>query len=234
MKNILIIAVISLALFSISAALSLWLQSNKKVDSETAEPKQQKKKDPEATSEKTEKTPAVVADMPIQPKTPDLGMKDRDDRTELRRLEMEVILQDMRVQREEFEKRSKQLTVELKALQAESEANDAQLKSVQQIEQKNKQKEVELDKKLGQVNKAESSSYVPVAGITDQMEPAKFAEMITSMADGGQLDKAARLLLKMKQSKVAKVLSELADPSLPTQLIERMRALSVELPTNTK
>lgn len=242
MKNILVIGVVSLVLFSVSAALSVWLQSNKKTETTASgdEKAAGKKKEADHTSDKEGKggsdhgEPTAPDKPPTVLKPVDHGPKDRDDRAELRRIQIEVIQKEMRTQNEEISKRLKQLSVELKALQAEAEANDAQLKVVQQVEQKNKQKEAELDKKFGQLKKADQASYVVPGTIAEQMDPIKLAEMITLKADEGQLDDAVKMLLQMKHSKVAKIILEMKDSSLQNKVMDRIRELTAEKSITSK
>jgi hypothetical protein len=234
MKNILIVGGVSLVLFSVSFALSVWLNASKagttpttkdekdakkKGDDHAADkekdkghgddPKKEKEADPKSHEKSAE--PKLTA-----------GPKDKDDQTELRRLQMEVVMHDLRLQREEYEKRTKAIQSEIKLLQAEGEVNDTRAKELNQVEQKNKQKEAELKKISGEMEKGEAAGVEKVAGMFEPLEPAKAAEMLQGLADTGKMDLAVKILSRMKAAKASAVLAAIPDLSLGQQLTERL------------
>ncbi|MEO2088055.1 MAG: hypothetical protein ABGY75_00960 [Gemmataceae bacterium] len=242
MKNILIVGGVSLVLFSVSFALSVWLNASKGTTAPTAkEEKDGKKKgDDHPTGKSADKDRGEEAKK--QEKEPDAkghdtksaepklttGPKDKDDTTELRRMQMEVVLHDLRLQREEYEKRTKSLAAEVKAIQAEEDANDARARELSQVEQKQKQKEDELKKRMLDVDKNELARIEQIALMMDKMDAAKAAEIVQYYADGGNIDTVAKILSKMKAAKAAEVFAALSDPSLGPQLIDRMKAMTTQ------
>jgi hypothetical protein len=244
MKNILVIGVLSLVLFSASAAMSVWLQTSKQTAATTPEEKDGKKKpgghasEPEKGKSEAGHEPKAGTDggsheKPVL-KPLDTGPKDKDDRAELRRLQMEIISQDMRQQFAEFDKRAKQLSVELKALQGDIEATDAQMKTAKELEEQNKKKEEQLAKQSKQPSKPDLKPDPVTVLPFEGMEPEKLVAMITQMADSGELDRAAALMMSMKPSKSSKVLSLIPDPSFANDLYKKMTALGAEKVSATK
>lgn len=233
MKNILIVGGVSLVLFSVSFALSVWLNASKMATAPTTkDEKEAKKKGDDHGTDKDKghgdepkKEKDTHDTKPAEPKLT-TGPKDRDDQSELRRLQMQVVLHDLRLQREEYEKRTKSLAAELKAIQAEADANDARATELSQIEQKARQKEDELKKRVLDVDKNELARIEQIALMMDKMDAAKAAEIVQHYADGGNLDTVAKILSKMKAAKAAEVLSALTDPSLAPQLFDRMKAMT--------
>lgn len=241
MKNILIVGGVSLVLFSVSFALSVWLNASKGTTAPTAkEDKDGKKKgDDHPVGKPVDKDHGHEAKKEKEPDSkghetksaePKLttGPKDKDDTTELRRLQMEVVLHDLRLQREEYEKRTKSLAAEVKAIQAEEDANDARARELSQVEQKQKQKEDELKKRMLDVDKNELARIEQIALMMDKMDAAKLAEIVQYYADGGNIDTVAKILSKMKAAKAAEVFAALSDPSLGPQLIDRMKAMTTQ------
>lgn len=238
MKNILIVGGVSLVLFSVSFALSVWLNASKGTTAPTAkEEKEGKKKgddhptvkssdkDRGDEAKKPEKEPDAKGHDP-KPAEPKLTTGPKDDTTELRRMQMEVVLHDLRLQREEYEKRTKSLAAEVKAIQAEEDANDARARELSQVEHKQKLKEDELKKRILDVDKNELARIEQIALMMDKMDAAKAAEIVQYYADGGNIDTVAKILSKMKAAKAAEVFAALSDPSLGPQLIDRMKAMT--------
>ena len=232
MKNILVIGVVSLVLFSVSAALSVWLQSNKKTETTASG-------DEKTPNKKTPVDPKAGHAEPTPPGTPDTGLKPFDpgpkavdDRSELRRIQMEVIQKEMRMQNEEISKRLKQLTVELKALQADAEANDAQAKKVKERDEQITKRESELAKKA--TTTVTKAGYVQLADLMSQMEPAEVAKIVIQKADEGKLDEIVRALVPMKPTKLTKILLELKDTELEKKILDRYGELTSEKATASK
>lgn len=231
MKNILVIAVVSLVLFSISAALSLWLQTSKQTVASDSDKKDEAKKshsdhEGAASDKHDEHTSGGSSEKPFTLKPLDAGPKDREEKYELQQAKMEVILYDMRLHREEFEKKAKLLSDELRTVQAEVDASDARLKQAQQIEEQ-KKKESAL-KPTSANDPPNPASLAKVASLAEQMEPAELAKMITEMAGTGNRDRAARILHGMKETKAAKVLAEIEDVDLQNALVDRILTLGAD------
>ncbi len=240
MKNILIVGGVSLVLFSVSFALSVWLNASKMATAPTTKDEKEAKKKGDHTADKEnekghgdeakkekEQDPKSHDTKPAEPKLT-TGPKDKDDQGELRRLQMEIVLQDLRLQREEYEKRTKAFAAEMKAVQAEADANDTRAKELSQVEQKAKQKEDDLKKRVLDVDKNELARIEQIALMMDKMDAEKAAEIVQYYADGGNLDTIAKILSKMKSAKAAAVFAALTDPSLGPQLIDRMKAMTTQ------
>lgn len=242
MKNILIVGGVSLVLFSVSFALSVWLNASKLATAPTTKDEKEAKRKgddhpPEKGKSEEDKGRGGEANKDLDSKSYDskspepkltTGPKDKVDQAELRRLQTEIILQDLRLQREEYEKRTKAFAAEVKAIEAAADANDARAKVLNQIEQKAKQKEDDLKKRMLDVDKNELARIEQIALMMDKMDAAKAAEIVQYYADSGNVDTVAKILSKMKPGKAAEVLSAVTDPSLAPQLFDRMKAMTTK------
>jgi flagellar motility protein MotE (MotC chaperone) len=236
-KNIIIIGGISLVLFSVSAALSVWLQSTKQTAATHEDEKDYKKKKSEDSDHATDKdhkkestdlghSNSKSSDTSHDLKPLVTGPKESDHRAELRRLQMEVVLQDMRLYGDEFLKLSQQVNTEMKSAMTEAVmANDARAAELSKAEQANAKVAADLKKSRVEMDTAEKMNTAKIATVTDQMPADKTAEVIQQLADKGQLDTAVKILSSMKERTAARVIAELKDPSLAPQLFERMRLL---------
>ena len=250
MKNIVIIGLVSLVLFSVSAALSVWLQSSGKQTAATADDKDHAKKkkgegdhaDDKGHGDEKEKGhaddkshAAKPTDKPNELKPLAAGAKDAEDRLELRRAQMQVILQDMRAQREEFDKLSKKVAAEMKETMLQADAGlDARAAELSKAEQANAKTTADLKKSRVELEAEEQKNLEKISALTDQMPPDKAAEVIQQLADSGKLDSAVKILVNMKPRTASRVLANISDPALSSQLLERMRSVKQPVAANTE
>lgn len=216
MKNFLILGLTALLLFSISAALSLWLNQGRYA-SENSSPSTEKsgKKgstEKEATEPHNTKT-EHKAESGLGGTDPDSLSKlsQREKRIDLRSEEISLILKDVLAQRDTIDTLIRQVAVELKT--AEGKVNDLEVRAA------------ELEKKRVDFDIAERKNIERIAGLLDAMAPESAAATLKQMADSGKLEVAAKVLALMKDRNAARALGELADPSLAAQLLDKMRLL---------
>lgn len=242
MKNFLILGVLAVVLFSISAALSLWLNQSKQTVAEAEKAKTDKadKHGDEKGDDKHDKTekkpPTKKGDdkhdtkepghkTETAPPGPEIGPKMIADnyaqqvRLERRAVQLELIMRDLQSQREAFEALLRQVTTELKTATAKA----GELDNIA----------AELKKKEIDIATGERKNIEKMAAIYDQMSPESAAPILKQMADSGRLELAAKILAQMKGGKTARVLAELADPTLAAQLIDTMRRLNSGTPATT-
>jgi hypothetical protein len=217
MKNFLILGLTALLLFSISAALSLWLNQGRYAaenspstekttkknasdkDKETAEPRSQKG-EPKLESGLGGVDPESLA-----------RARDRDRRLNQREDEINLIVKDIIAQRDVVDALMKQMAVELKT--AESKVGDLEVRTA------------EMEKKRVDFEAAERKNIERIAGLLDAMAPESAAATLKQMADSGRLEVAAKVLALMKERNAARALGELGDPALAAQLLDKMRLL---------
>ncbi len=236
MKNIILIGLVSLVLFGVSAGLSVWLQTNAAKSPDSAHADEKKKKpaddhggghgDAKAT-DKDHADPHKADDKakPAEPKTV-VASKDAD-RVEYRRLQMEVVASDMGGQMQDYDKLLKRVAVEMKLMAAEKAEVDAKLGEIKQIEDRTKA----ADAKKGQpVAATTQENLTVIAGLFDNMSPEEAAAMMQAWADGGKTDTAARVITLMKPTKATKVLSAITDTTVKEAIFDRINKLKLTPP----
>jgi cytoskeletal protein RodZ len=218
MKNFLILGLTALLLFSISAALSLWLnQGRTTTDTSPSTEKSSRKagSDKDKTDKDTEphsKRNESRDEGPVGAGPNSLAiLRDQERRIELRTEEVNLVMRDILAQREVIDGLVRQVMVELR--NAEGKVNDLEVR------------QAELEKKKVEFDTAERRNIERIAGLMDAMSPESAAATLKQMADGGKLEVAAKVLATMKDRNAARALGELADPALAAQLLDKMRML---------
>ena len=122
MKTILTFGVMAVVLFSVAAGLSLYLNVPKTDEAKdsSAKKKNNKDKDPDGESEKpivrptTNATAEEMAKQSAQFQLQQAGLKEREAKLLARQKQVEVVLQDIKSEREELERLRQQFSAELK------------------------------------------------------------------------------------------------------------------------
>lgn len=213
MKNFIILGLTALLLFSISAALSMWLNQGRYA-SETSPSTEKTKK----TSEKEKEAPEPRGKSEHKTET-GLGgadtaslqaLKSREARLERRGEEINIIMKDILSERDALDNLIRQIALELRT--AEGKVSDLEVRAA------------ELEKKKIEFDAAERKNIERIASLLDAMAPESAASTLKQMADSGKLDVAAKVLALMKERNAARVMAEL-DPVLSAQLVDRIRLL---------
>jgi flagellar motility protein MotE (MotC chaperone) len=220
MKNFLILGVLALFLFSVSAGLSLWL-NQAKTDA-TAE--KEKVKDGHNEKEKGHGPKELGGHDPIVPKSEgahnlvDVGasLNQREDKLKYRTAQMDVVLRDLQVQREATDATLNKVLLELKNVGTEA----AKLEKLT----------TDLTKGRLEVEASEKKNIDKLATVYDSLAPESAAPLLKEMAEKGQLDMAAKILFQMKERNAARVLEAMNDPSLEFQIVSRIRTLKAPAP----
>ncbi|AWM37677.1 hypothetical protein GobsT_43110 [Gemmata obscuriglobus] len=231
MKNLLFLGAVALLLFSLSAALSLWLNQTRnpaepdKAEKQPGDGKVISKAPPsgsegakEPTKETKEPTKDKAGSTPIV--SPSLGPTEAnllDDKARLERkaLQITMVLADVQAQRETTDELLKQVTAALKT-QPKTQGPDA-------TEQK-------LQKEREESLKIERQNLIKLAAIYDAMTPEGAAPNIKSMAESGagKLEQVAQIMMLMKERNAARLMEALNDPALVAQLMDKMRLLRAQ------
>jgi flagellar motility protein MotE (MotC chaperone) len=225
MKFFIQLALAAFLLFSVSAALSVWLyQTSRPADDagpgEKAGKKKDKEREPErpekdATEHKTSPKTSPPAAERIDPDTA-AALRDCEARLQRRAAQMELILLDMQAEREAIDVLLRQVMAELKAANARSNELEA--------------KAADLGKQRVELDAAERKNLERIAAMYDSMTPETAAPILRQMADSGRMDMAVKVLSQMKERQAARVLSELGDPALAAQLLDRLRGIKAQSP----
>jgi flagellar motility protein MotE (MotC chaperone) len=222
MKNFLILGLLALLLFSVSAALSLWLNQAKQTDTASEKEKEKDKEKavakgpkesgdaPKPAGSKAEGPP------PPGPESSALVMRDRESKLALRAAQLDLVIRDLQSQRESTESALRQVMNELKNVSTETTRLDALAE--------------DLRKKKVEFEAGEKKNIEKIAAMYDAMAPEAAAPILKQMADNGRLDMAAKILVQMKERNAARVLEAVGDPALALQILEKMRGIRAANP----
>lgn len=220
MKNFLVLGLLALTLFSVSAALSVWLNQSKQ-PAETEKDKDKGKdekvaaKTPKGGDPKEEPKPPGKVELPA--KGTEAGLKDAlklQDQANRRAEQVELVMRDLQTQREVNEALVRRVAEELK--RATDEVTKAAAAIAAADAAKPKQPEPEL---------LDPKYLAKMATLLDAMEPAPASALVKEMVERGRLEVAARILLQMKGGKASAVLAEFKDPTLGEQILDKMTKL---------
>lgn len=215
MKSILQLAFLALVMFSVSAGLSIWLYQQKQPVEKAESEKDTKKKDkePEHPAERTDAKhdQKPVVKPPVEAPKHVSETPAREARLEKRIEQVDLILLDLRSQRDVYEGLMKQLNAELKLAGNRVVDTDAKV--------------ADLEKRKLELDSNERKNIERMATLYDSMTPEAAAQTMKQMSDTGRLDTAVKILSLMKERQAARLLDALGDPMLAAQMLDRMRGL---------
>lgn len=228
MKNLLVIALVSIVLFGVAAGLTVWLQTNQAKPTDAAhDDKKKKPADDHGESKSTEKG----HDSHGETKPPDPKAAGKDaDRVEYRRLQLEVAAADMSGQMQDYDKVVKRAAAEMKVLLAEQDKIDAKLTEVKQTEDRTAKIAADMQKGQGQSEDTAKANLARIAGLLEQMPPEEAAKVMQQWTDSGKTDTAVRVIALMKPTKATKVMTAFTDPTASQAIFDRMQALNLTVP----
>jgi type IV secretory pathway VirB10-like protein len=220
MKNFLVLGLLALTLFSVSAALSIWLnQSKQPVEAEKDKKDKDKEKDDKTAKNKGEPKEEPKPPGKIEP--PLKGTEDNlktaqqtQDRAARRAEQIELVMRDLQTQREANEALLRSVSEELRRATDDISKASAAIAAADAAKPKNPEPEL-LDPKY----------LAKMATLLDAMEPAPAAALVKEMVERGRLEVAARILLQMKGGKASALLAEFKDPTLGEQILDKMTKL---------
>lgn len=221
MKNFLILGLLAALLFTVSAALSVWLNQSKQTDADKDKEKDKDKvaaKAPKSEpKESVEPKPAPKAEpLPSGPESSALLVREREAKLERRAAQLELVVRDLQAQRESTDAALQAVMNELKKVSTETSKLDALAEDL-------KKKKVEFEA-------GEKKNIEKIAGMYDAMTPEAAAPILKQMADTGRLDMAAKILAQMKERNAARVLEAMGDPALALQVLEKVRDIRAKNP----
>lgn len=216
MKNFLVLGLLAALLFTVSAALSVWLNQSK----HAAEADKDKEKDKVAAKgakagepkETTEpKAAPKVEPPPPGPESAALIVREREAKLDRRAAQLELVVRDLQSQREATEAALQAVLSEMKKVSNETSKLDALAEDL-------RRKKVEFEA-------GEKKNIEKIAAMYDAMTPEAAAPILKQMADTGKLEMAAKILVQMKERNAARVLEAMNDPALALQILEKMRGI---------
>lgn len=239
MKNLIILGASFVVLFVAAAGgMHLWLQQNKTTTADNKDPKDDKK-GKEEPKDKGIKEPA-------KPKTPDKepakdddpatklalklekeAIRNRELRLEKRQSQLELILQDIRTERDEADKLNKQAAVELKRqedLRAQAEALRKQDEDAKAVAGKGSGFGVGAaplpPKPADLPDPNEKKNIEKMAVMFESMAPETAAKIAQQMADSGKMGIVVKVLLQMRERSAGRLIEQIPDPALAGQLLD--------------
>jgi flagellar motility protein MotE (MotC chaperone) len=221
MKNFLVLGLLAALLFSISAALSIWLNQSKtdpNADKDKGEGKTAAKgtKGSEPKESTEPKAAPKVEPPPPGPESAAQFLRDREARLKFRSEQVELVLRDLQVQRDATDAAMRALTAELKTAALEAGKLDLLAE--------------DLRKKKVEFEAGEKKNIEKIAAMYDAMTPDAAAPILKQMADNGKMDMAAKILVQMKERNAARVLEAMNDPALALQVLDKMRGIRAANP----
>ncbi len=228
MKFLVQVGLVAVTLFSVSAALSVWLyQSRQPQPTEAADankdkedktpPKKGKDKEPERPAEKEpegKKSPDGVTSPSALPGALDT-LRDRESRLDRRAAQLEIVVSDLKSEREAVDALMRKAGEELKAAATRVAETAVATKAP-----------AEVERAKAEADAAEKKHIDTMVRLYEAMAPEVAAPILRQMTDGGKMDTVARVLSQMKERQAARILGEFGDTSLAAQLLGRMRQLT--------
>jgi flagellar motility protein MotE (MotC chaperone) len=219
MKNFLILGVLAVSLFSVSAALSLWLNQAK----QTEVTEKEKDKENKDKKEGGAKGPKEAPDQKASPKgeVPSAGgdvgttIKDREAKLQYRQDQIDVVLRDIQVQREATDATLAKVLTEAKNVGAETAKLENAAKDL-------KRSQIEIDA-------AERENIKNLAAMYESMSPESAAAQLKDAVENGKLDSTAKIVSQIKPRNAAKILEALPE-SVARQVTGRMEKLKPPAP----
>lgn len=241
MKNIIVLGVVAVVLFSVSAGLSLFLNTQKTDDTKTTEKEKEKEKKAKPTPDTeppvvrpgvnsaAEDTSRLAAQLREQ-----MGnVKERETKLETRNNQITLMLQDIRSEREVLDRLRQQISAELKLVSDKSADLDKKFAELES-ERKNLAKgNADLSRTRTEYEKDERTNLGKMALLYDSMAPENAAKILQQLADTGKMDTAVKVLAQMKPAKASRVLAEMQDTTLSAQLMDKMKTLKPASATGT-
>lgn len=257
MKNLVIIALTSMLLFSVSAGLSVWLKQSKD-EATQAEAKKEtdKEKDKEKKAEPKDDHGKPADKEAAKPKADDHGTaaKKADDhgtaakksdeptggvdKVERLKQQLEIVQHDMKLQTEALNKLTKEVLAESKA--TKTQADDAENRATTLKKEKEAAEKVaatatekaaaDAKKVSTQAPAFDPASVEKMATMMEKMDADEAAKSLQSFADKGNLDAAVRVLNRMRDAKAAAVLTAVKDEELRNQFLTKLLATRTPKP----
>jgi flagellar motility protein MotE (MotC chaperone) len=232
MKTIVGLGVLAIVLFTAAAGLSTWLTMQKAANNETdqANKKKAREKDPaEPDAPIVRPTPIAGAEA-AEKAVRDANLtyakaRELELRVAAREKQFEAVLADFRAERDAVERTRRQLADELKLIAAKNSEVEKKLADLDDQRKQLARGTAEFNRNTTQIRQDEQANLAKMATMFDAMSPENAAKLLQEMAGSGKIDTAVKLLANMKQTKSSKVLSEMSDPTVVGDLIERMKRL---------
>jgi flagellar motility protein MotE (MotC chaperone) len=148
--------------------------------------------------------------------------REKERQAAAREKRLELIQQDLRGERAAIDDLRKQVKKELDAVNKALAELERQRAAAPRRAEKSG---AEAEARPALPAKEQQDNLKKMGAMYSTMPPESAAKILRSLSDTGKMDTAAQLLALMQERQAAKVLTELNDPVLAAQLLERLKVL---------
>jgi flagellar motility protein MotE (MotC chaperone) len=245
MKQALVIGLLALVLFGVSAGVSWYLQHMKEsagrtkgeADGAASESQAPAKGGPPLRAS-VKSAPDPRADETLQLanrlRTQEEALKKREQALANRQKQIDLIFKDIRDERAAVDELRKQLQDEVRTAHELAESVEQKSTQLDQQRTEAERQMLELKRTMTDFETTELERVKQLAGIYDTMPADSAAKILETLANAGNMEIAVKILGTMKDRQAAKVLAEMRDPGLAAQLLEKLRGLRKPAPAPPK
>jgi flagellar motility protein MotE (MotC chaperone) len=244
MKKMLMVFVVGVALFGLSAAASWYLQRDE--NHGTSEP---------AAAEKVKATPVSLPTMPVTDATSRAAvrpnpapenvvqlaasmqkqqesLRQREQQLAVRQKNLDLVYQDLKTERKSLDEVRLQINEEMKALADKMEQLERKAAELDRQHDKIAEKTQDIKGRMLELDKTEQSNFKRFGTIYDTMPAEKAGETLQHLVDSGKIDTAVSILAGMRERQAANVLASIQDrdPDVVVHLLERLKTMKKPAP----
>jgi flagellar motility protein MotE (MotC chaperone) len=237
MKKLVLVFVIGVAFFGVSALASWYLQREEThTPAETTEkPKSSPHGMPaiaitDATSRaavRPNPAPENVVQLAANIQKQQEALREREQKLAVRQKNIEIVYQDLKTERKALDEVRVQINDEMKTLQERMEALERRAAELDRKEGKIAERTQDMKSKVLELDKTEQANFKRFGTIYDTMPPEKAGETLQHLVDTGKIDTAVSILATMRERQAANVLASIQDrdPDVVVHLLERLKTL---------
>lgn len=253
MKTLLIVGVISLMLFVLSAGASFFWQqklhllehgnekaaepSAKETTRSRTEHHAEKPPAPPVAAGHDDRSPRAAVRPTYNPGTEEIArmtselrsrlasVREREEQLTARKKMIELIQEDIRGERTALDELRTQIKSEMESLNEAVDSMEKQRGNLDEERQKISKNTLDMEARIVQLQKEEQDNLKKMSGMYNSMAPEIAARILQNLADTGKMDTAVKVLGQMQERQAAKVLAELTDAGLAAQLVEKLKGL---------
>lgn len=153
------------------------------------------------------------------------SVREREEQLTARKKMIELIQEDIRGERTALDELRSQIKNEIESLNEAVDNIEKQRGNLDEERQKISKNTQEMESRIVQLQKEEQDNLKKMSGMYNSMAPEIAAKILQNLADTGKMDTAVKVLGQMQERQAAKVLAELTDAGLAAQLVEKLKGL---------
>jgi flagellar motility protein MotE (MotC chaperone) len=243
MNRLLLVGLASLALFGVSVGVSFYLQQQQQQAHEQPQPKAAPGAPaphgpaPGGHASGAEEPPRAAVRPPYNAGAEEAARltaelrsrlaaaRENERQTAARKKQLDLIQQDLRDERAAIDDLRKQAKKELDAVNKALAELERQRAAAAAEPRRAEKSGAGPEVRPPLPAKEQQDNLKKMGVMYSTMPPESAAKILRSLSDTGKMDLAAQLLALMQERQAAKVLTELNDPVLAAQLLERLKVL---------